>query len=310
MKIFVAGATGVLGRRVLPRLTQRGHQVSALTRSKGNSALIRELGAQPVSADLFDPASMRTACRGAAAVLHLATAIPTGTRTRLKDWEVNDRIRTDGTRALVDGALAAGVSLYLQQSVTFLYGDRNGAWVDESQSIDPDPGAILRSAAEMESIVDSARRSRRLPAVVLRFGWFHSHDAAHTRALIALALKRRLPILGAGDTYINFIHVDDAAECVARAVDRHDAIRGETFNVVDGAPVAQREFVTWLAERLGTPPPRRVPRWMLRFTLPKHQRETLSASHRCGNGRARERLGWTPAYAGYRESWSSILERG
>ena len=138
MKVFVAGATGVLGRRAVPLLVAAGHDVSALARSDARASLLGDLGARPVRADLFDPESMRRAVAGHEAVCNLATHIPAPVRmARPGAWAENDRIRTEGSRHLVDGALAGGAPRYVQESIAFLYRDGADEWIDESSPVDP-----------------------------------------------------------------------------------------------------------------------------------------------------------------------------
>lgn len=309
MKIFIAGATGVLGRRLTERLAARGHQVVGLNRSEKNSALLRQLGAEPRECDLFDPEQVREVSADCAVVLHLATAIPTRIKTTRQDWAANDRIRREGTRNLVDAALATRAALYVQQSITFLYGDRAGAWVDETTAIAERQADILQSATDMERIVGDAIAQKGLPAVVLRFGSFYAEDAAHTRAMLEGVRARRLPIVGDGKAFMNLIHVDDAAQAVVATVEHAANNLGETFNVCDGAPVTQRELFEHLADTMGVPRPRRVPVLLAKLLLGPSRVATLLASHRSTSGKARVRLHWRPSYPSYREGFRAVIER-
>jgi nucleoside-diphosphate-sugar epimerase len=312
MKVFVAGATGVLGRSVVRRLVERGHRVTALSRSEANAAVLRRLRAEPRPADLFDAARLRDAVAGCEAVLHLATAIPTRARTTLEDWEPNDRIRRDGTRHLVAGALHHRARVYVQQSVMYVYGDRGGAWVDESTPVAAQPPLLARSAIDMEGIVNEAAGRHGLPAVTLRFGAFYHPEAAGTRAMLQMTKENRFPILGSGRTWWNLVHVEDAAAAVVAAVERHDRVLGRTLNVSDGEPVPMGEILDYLSTLLAARPPRRIPAFVARFVIGPHALEVLLASYRSRSDAVRAALGWSPAYPSFRmglqatvTAWSS-----
>src|SRR5512143_1719084 len=138
MNIFICGATGVLGRRAVEAFVAGGHRVVGLSRSPANTEWLRAHGAEARTGDLFDGEQMRELSADCDAVLHLATAIPSGSKTTPADWAMNDRIRREGTVNLVEAAVRNGCRLYLQQSITFLYGDRKGEWVDEQSALPPE----------------------------------------------------------------------------------------------------------------------------------------------------------------------------
>lgn len=307
MRVFVAGATGVLGRRVVRRLVDGGHQVAGLCRSEANRRRLEELGAEPREASLFDGEKLAAAAGGAEAVLHLATAIPTTPRSRPSDWKPNDMIRRQGTRNLVAAALESGCRLYVQQSVTFLYGDRKGEWVDETAPVEPIPG-ILKSAFDMERIVRDAQRSRALPAAILRCGMFYAHDSAQTRLVLDMTEKGQAPVVGEGKAWWNLVHLDDAAAAFAAAVDKPGAAAGRTLNICDGAPVRYGDLQAGLSEMLGAKRPRKMPRLLARMFLGGHAIDFMEASVRCANQAAREVLGWSPVYPTWREGFRQVLE--
>src|SRR5688500_10061771 len=146
MNVFIAGATGVLGRRVVRKLVQEGHRVVGLARNAANESQLIGLGAEPRSGDLFNAKQLARITAGCDAILHLATATPKRMPARASDWKLNDRIRTEGTRALVAAALENNVKLFLAQSVVYIYGDQGGAWIDEDTPYDIELGGALRSA--------------------------------------------------------------------------------------------------------------------------------------------------------------------
>jgi nucleoside-diphosphate-sugar epimerase len=307
LNVFVAGATGVLGRAVVRRLVERGHRVAGLSRSEENAALLRRLRAEPRPADLFEPETLRRAAEGCEAVLHLATAIPTAVRTAPEDWEPNDRIRREGTRNLIDAAVGAGARLYLQESVLYVYGDRGGGWVDESIPPAAEPPLLARSAADAEAMVREAAAARGLAAAILRFGAFYHPEAHSTRVMLQLTRENRFPIIGTGKTWWNLIHVEDAAAAVALAVERPERAAGRTLDVCDGEPVMMGEALDYLATLMGARPPRRVPAFLARFAIGPHTLEILLASYRARGAAARAALGWSPAYPSFRMGLQAVL---
>ncbi len=308
MRVFVAGATGVLGRCVVPRLLAKGHGVVALARSEANERRIRDLGGEPRRADLFHLDEVTDAASGCDAVLHLATAIPTKARSTRADWALNDRIRREGTRNLVHAAAQNGAELYVQQSVIFVYGDRLGEQVDEASPIGERLAPILESARDMEEIVQSASRDG-LATVILRFGSFYSHDAAHTRMAFEMARKNQSVVIGRGTNYTNPIHVDDAAAAIVLALDKRATLRGDVVNICDDEPATARSIAELIAEELNARGPRNVPTFLARLLLGSHLVSAVTASVRCSNRKAKERLGFRPTYPTYREGYRAEVQR-
>jgi nucleoside-diphosphate-sugar epimerase len=286
MRVLIAGATGVLGRRVVARLVRAGHQVVAACRSEDARARAAALGADARRCDLFSASEVASAAAGCDAVLHLATAIPNDGRARTA-WAENDRIRTDGTRALVDGAERAGCAHYLQQSVAFLYAA-------------PPLSPILRSAVVMEEIV----RASRLAATILRFGAFYCADSGQTRDLVARVRRKRMFTIGDGSMYWSLIHVDDAAAACVAAL----AAPPGQYDVVDDEPVTMRALVDEIARLCDAPRPKSVPRLAARIALGRPIYRTLAASLRVDNAAAKAALGWKPAFPTYREGYAAVVK--
>jgi len=298
MKVFVAGATGVLGRRAVPLLVAAGHDVSALARSDARASLLGDLGARPVRAELFDPESMRRAVAGHEAVCNLATHIPAPMHmARSGAWAENDRIRTEGSRHLVDGALAGGAQRYVQESIAFVYRDGADEWIDESSPIDP--VAYLRSATVAES--NAARvTAAGASGVVLRFAAFYGPDSDSTLATIRLA-KRRIA-LGAGpDTYVSSITTDDAAAAVVASL----AAPAGLYNVGDDEPVTRREYFATLAGALGVRPAFVAPAGITKLGGPKAA--LLTRSQRVSNRRFVDATGWQPTSPSVRQGWPVVV---
>jgi nucleoside-diphosphate-sugar epimerase len=308
MRVFIAGATGVLGRRVVQRLIANGHQVVGLSRSARNRDWLRQQGAVPREGDLFNREELNHISADCEATLHLATAMPTKTRTTPKDWALNDRIRREGTENLVAAALRNQHKFYLQQSIALIYGDQGGDWVDETVSLPKKQVDILGSAVDMEHIVRQAENEG-LAATILRFGTFYSHDSAHTQGMFQTVKKGFFPVIGDGDYYWNLVNVDDAASAVAQAVEKRDVCRGQTFNVCDDEPVLCDRYLDFIADTLGARSPFHIPPWLGKMMLGASLVDALLASVRCRNGRFKEVTGWIPEYPTYRTGIVAEVEK-
>lgn len=308
MKVFIAGATGVLGRRVVKSLIAKGHEVTGLARSDENESLLRSWKALPVRADIFDRAAIIRHVRNHDAVLHFATKIPASARPRRSEWSMNDRLRTEGTQNLVTASLEAGVKIYIQESIVHLYNRSDGAQVDETSILQADPPYPLRSAYAMEQVIRKAVAGDGLPAVTLRFGGFYGSDASGTQSLLSGVRLRRLPIIGEGDYVWNLIHLDDAASAVVAVLDRYEGLSGSVFNVVDSSPVTMRELITGLAAMIKAPHPRSVPVPLARLILGSDVLRFMQISIRASNNAVRTALNWTPQFPSFREGIRQVLE--
>ncbi len=309
MKVFISGATGVLGRRVVKSLIAGGHSVVGLSRSLANTDQLKAQGAEPRGGNLFNQEQICELASDCDAILHLATSIPTKSRTTLADWAMNDRIRREGTQVMVEAALRNHCQLYVQESVTFIYGERKGEWVDERTSLASKPGRILQSAVDMEGIVQKAMRQRGLPAIILRYGSFYSHDSALTQSMFELARKGLFPIIGDGEAYWNNVSVDDAASAVVKAVENRSHGIGRTFNVCDDEPVTYRELVAFIAQTLKARKPMHIPIPVAKLMIGSHTVDFLDASVRCRNQSIKEALGWQPQYPNYRVGYPKEIEK-
>lgn len=296
MRVFIAGATGVLGRRLVTRLTSRGVEVVGLARSPANEASIRSMGGTASRADLFDERAMAHAIEGADIVVHAVTAIPEGFRARFRRaWQVNDRLRREGTRALVTAASLAGARQYLQQSVAWVVRSASpSAFYDEE--VLPDPPALVRSAVEGEEIAREIGSRDGLSVGILRGGVFYGPEA--TRSMMDLIQKGWMPIPGEGAALKAPIHVDDMAGAFLAAA---DAGIGGIWNVVDDEPVTLSRLLRHLAAVMGAPEPRRIPPWCARLLVGRDTFESLTTPMNTSNAKLRRELGWTPSFPTYRE---------
>ena len=277
MRIAVIGATGVLGRHVVPRLVERGHSVSALVRDDGARALLAATGAETRFGDIVEAATLAPVVEGCDAAMHLATVIPKPGGPA--DWDLNARVRVDGTRNLVAACAATGVRRYVQQSIAHLANAEGDGWLDETAPLNTSPHT--ESSVEMEDIV----RASGLEWWILRGGSFYGPGSGYPEAWCEQARQGELRLPGDGRGWISPVHVADmAAACIAAA--EADGA-GELVNVVDDNPVRWADYLGHAAALAGAPPP--APGGPP--GLP---------SYRASNRRAKEALGWRPFYAGHR----------
>ena len=302
MKVFVAGGTGAIGGHAVPALIAAGHTVTALARSPGKAAELRDRGAEPVRVSIFDPAALTEAMAGHDAVVNLASAIPPMTRfMRAGAWRDDHRVRTDGSAALVDAALAAGVDRVVQESVSMLYQDRGEEWIDETVPTDRYPMAWGNLAAEANT---QRFRDAGGTGVVLRFGWFYGPGAAHSERFLALARRHICVQMGRADGYVSSIHMDDGGAAVAAAL----RAPAGTYNVVDDEPLTKRRYAEALAEAARTSMWLRAPG---RAALLLGDRSTsLTRSLRVSNTSFRSATGWAPRYTSAREGWLATAAAG
>lgn len=296
MRVFVSGATGVLGRPTVALLVAAGHDVTGVARTPAKRSQLNAAGATPLEVDLFDPEAVMAAVSGHDAVCNLATAIPVGERAGSPSaWEENDRIRRDASRNLVDAALAAGAGRYVQESIAFLYADGGDRVLDESAPVDPSAAASALAAE-----ASAARFAEHGGAgVVLRFGQFYGFDSAHTVEAIGAVGQGAPCELGPESAYRSVITTDDAASAVVAALDAPSGV----YNVVDDQPLTRAEYVDALAEALDVPPPavRSVD------LEPSPGVAVVLRSQRVSNKRFEEVTGWRPRFPSARQGWPFVV---
>jgi nucleoside-diphosphate-sugar epimerase len=299
MKIFVVGATGVLGRRAVRELVRAGHEVTAVARSESKASLVRELGAAPVIMDPFDATRLNDAVRGHDVVMNLATHIPAPARSVLPGaWKENDRIRTELSALLVDASIANGAKRYVQESIAFMYPDRGDEWIDEDVPLEP--------ADYARSVLDAEASARRFTdaggvGVVLRFGMFYAADTTHTVTQLRAARRGFSPFLGPVDAYQAMIHLDDAGTAVVAALD----VDAGTWNVVDDEPLPRAVASDALAQLLGKKRLRPMPKAMLKMGGKTF--DVLTRSQRVSNERLRKASSWEPRYRSAREGLREVV---
>ncbi len=308
MKIFITGATGAIGKRVIPQLLAMGHEVVGLSRSEEHDEWLTSHGVVPRRGDLFNREGLFRVMADCEVVIQLASAVPTKIRTVLDDWVLNDRIRTEGTTNLIWASLRVGVRLYIQASVTFIYGRRHGDWVDESCPPAEDLPPMIKSTVEMENLTLGSVARDNLPAIILRFGNVYGYDVPYTVSMYELIRRGRYPLIDKGKVYWNLITADDAADAVVAAVKNGTPNVGKIFNICDDEPVMYKELVEFVARSLGAPKPESIPAFLAKPALGWHTVDYLLQSVRCMNKRAKEDLNWHLRFPTYREGHEAILK--
>jgi nucleoside-diphosphate-sugar epimerase len=302
MKVFIAGASGVLGRRLVRQLLARGHSVVGQVRSAKAESAVREAGGEARHADLFDAESLARAAEGCDTVIHAATAIPTKQKTTPADWAMNDRIRRKGTRCLTEAAAKIGAKTYIQQSIVWVARPKDGSAFDEDSPVVPDPN--YQSAIDAEVIAREAGSAEGFTTAILRGGAFYDCDSAHTRMLTDALRKRAMPIIGRGDAEWAMIHTDDAVSAYVVVAEQP---RDGVWHVVDNELITVRALLETSAARLGAPRPRRVPVWLARWLAGERAVAYFTHSTRTTNARLRRDFGWTPLYPTYRDGLDQVV---
>ena len=302
MKVFVAGATGVLGRPTVRALVEAGHEVRGTARGIEKAEMLRSFGAEPIEVDLFDPDALRTGVAGSEAVLHFATKIPPIMRMRWKGaWRENDRLRTIASKHLVDAALATSAQVFIYESITFIYGEHGDEWIGED-------GSLSIYWASLKSTLDAERETKRFTeaggrGVSLRYAAFYAPYAQSTLDTIRLARRRMFPLPSDGSNFFSSIHVDDGATAAVAALQAPAGV----YNVTDDEPLRMRDYARAITDAFGLKPPRRVPRWLFRL-VGGGPAKYLVSSQRVANARFKEKTGWVPKYRSAREGWQQIAQ--
>ena len=302
MKVFIAGASGVLGRRLIGQLTARGHSVIGQVRSSKAETAVRAAGGDPRHADLFDAESLAKAAEGCDTVIHAATAIPTKRKPAPADWAMNNHIRRKGTRCLTEAAAKIGAKTYLQQSVAWVARPSDDSAFDEDSAAVPDPS--IQSAIDAEAIAREAGSADGYTVAILRGGYFYDSESAHTRMIADGLRKRQMPIIGTGDTLWAMIHTDDAASAFVAAAEQP---KNGVWHVVDNELVSAGIFLGEFATRLDARPPRRVPVWLAKWLAGEQAVVYFTRSTQTTSARLRRDFAWTPRYPTYREGLDQIV---
>lgn len=300
MRVFVAGASGAIGSRLVPQLIDRGHEVIGTFRSPARADRLRALGAEAIALDLLDPAAVRKAVVRSKpeAIVHQATALANASFGRSLDrtFAPTNRLRTEGTDSLLAAAREAGVRRFVAQSFANYRYAREGSWIkSEKDPIDPAPLPTTRQTNAAMSHIDQAVTDA--GGIALRYGGFYG---APDDALVKLVRRRFFPIIGDGGGVISWIHLDDAAAATVLALE-HDG--AGVYNVVDDEPAPMREWLPVLASALGAKPPRRMPLWLARLLMGGDGVRMMSEARGASNAKAKRELGWALQYPSWRQGF-------
>lgn len=310
MRVFVAGASGAIGRPLVRQLIAAGHEATGTTRRPERAEEIRAAGAEAVVCDVFDREALAAAVAAARpeVVVNQLTSLPQRYEPRKASfYEETNRVRDVGGRNLVEAARAAGARRFISQSISFLYAPE-GDWVksEDARVFDDAPGHFgpsVRILAEHEREVVECPD---FEGLVLRYGQFYGPDTYFARDghLGGETRRRRFPVVGAGTGTFSFIHVEDAAGATVAALERGGP---GVYNVVDDEPAPMREWLPVYAEALGAKPPLRVPVWLARLVAGKPVAANALQMRGASNAKAKRELGWTPRYASWRQGFREAL---
>ena len=298
MKVFVTGATGVIGHRVVRRLVEAEHHVTGVARTDQKAASLRQLGAKPVAVSLFDAAALKDVIGGHNAVVNLATNIPPLDQAlNPQAWETNDRLRNEASVKLVKAAAETVCEVFIQESLTLPYADSGEHWIDESVKVIRPPELASNSIAEEQAKWFTETGGR---GIVLRFAMFYSHDSSHSQAFQAAIRAGQSPFMGEPEAYISMVHAEDAATAVASALDAPAGI----YNVAEDEPMRRRELANTIAEIEGVAPP----------ALPEAMDgdvpglvEALMRSQRISSKRFKGTTGWAAQYHSVLRGWKQLI---
>jgi len=310
VRILVAGATGAIGRQLVPRLVADGHEVVGMTRSPEKLELVEQMGATPVVADALDARQVGQAVAAAQpeVIVHQLTALSTADVRRFeRSFAQTNRLRTEATDHLLAAGRAVGVRRFVAQSFAgWPFAPVGGPIKSEEDPLDPEPVSQMRATLDairyLEAAVTGASWTE---GIVLRYGFLYGPgtslgpDGEGTRQI----LKRQFPIIGDGAGVWSFIHVEDAAAATVAAIERGQ--RG-IYNIVDDDPAPVAVWLPETSRLLGGKPPRRVPRWLGRLLAGPAVTRLITASRGASNQKAKRELGWAPRYRSWRDGFASF----
>lgn len=306
MRVFVVGASGAIGGRLVPQLIDRGHDVIGSFHSPGSAERVRALGAEAIALDLLDPHAVRRAVLASEpeAIVHQATALADVRFSRNLDrsFAQTNRLRTEGTDALLAAAREAGVPRFVAQSfASYRYARAGGPVKTEDDPLDPNPPAAARETNAAMHHLDQAVTDA--GGIALRYGGFYG---APNDGMVEPVRKRQFPIIGNGGGVTSFIHLDDAAAATVLALE-HDG--AGVYNIVDDEAAPVREWLPVLARALGAKPPRHIPRWLARLVAGEGAVVMGTESRGASNAKAKEALGWALRHPSWREGFEVVYGR-
>jgi len=303
MRVFVAGGTGVIGRRLVPQLVARGHEVTATTTSAGKLGLLEQLGAEGLVMDGLDAAAVGEAVAAARpdAIVNEMTALSVAhagkpnLRKADRFFAATNQLRSEGTDYLLAAAEATGVSHVVAQGHASMNGLRTDGWVKTEE----DPLEALEGTRAINHLEDVVVRAG---GAVLRYGGFYGAGANDDQ--LTFVRKRMFPLVGRGTGYFSWVHVDDAASATVLTVEQR--AKG-VFNIVDDEPAPVSEWLPYLAECAGAKPPRRVPAWLARLLAGEMMVGMMTEGRGFSNAKAKRELGWEPTFSSWRQGFKEEL---
>lgn len=308
MRVFVAGSTGVVGGRLVPRLLEAGHEVVAFSRSRDRAGGLEALGATVATGDALDPAQLRAAIRTAEpeVVVDELTAIRgVGSFKHLdRDFAATNRLRTEATATILEAAARVGARRVIVQSFCgWPFAREGGPVKTEEDPIDPHPPASFRETlAAIRLLEDAVSRATGVEALALRYGFFYGPGTsiADDGWTVDMVRRRKLPIVGSGAGVWSFIHVDDIVAATLAAMDHGEP---GLYNVVDDEPAPVSAWLPFLARSVDAPPPRRVPAWLARLAIGEGGVSMMTSIRGGSNVKAKRELAWQPAFASWRRGF-------
>lgn len=307
MRIFIAGATGAIGQRLIPQLVARGHELTATTRSAAKCELLRRLGAAPVIMDGLDGASVGEAVARAEpdAIIHQMTALAGGADLRHFDrwFSGTNQLRTLGTQHLLAAARASGVRRFIAQSYTGWTNAREGGPVKtEEDPLDPSPAKAQSQTMAAIRAVEDAVLAAPLEGLLLRYGNFYGPGASDS--LVQMVRQRRMPIVGDGNGVWSWIHLDDAASATVAALEA--GLQG-IYNVTDDEPARVAEWLPYLSQVIGAKPPLHIPVWAARLLAGEVATRWMTEGRGSSNAKLRAAAAWHPTWASWRDGFRFAL---
>ena len=311
MKIFIAGATGVIGRALVPMLQKSGHTITAITRTPGHAAALQAMGVAPVICDVFDRQKLQSVLVDASpdAVIHQLTALPDRIDPR-KIQQVlapTNRLRTEGTQILMDAAKAAGVRKFIAQSVSFYYAPTSAQPATECDPLYIDaPAAFVDAVQALSELERITLETASVDGIVLRYGYLYGSGTVYAPdgTFTADVRNRKIPIIGNGNGIFSFIHVEDAAAATVLAL--HQGKPG-IYNIVDDNPTPLHEWLPIYAKLAKAQVPRHIPKWLGRVAAGPFAIYYMTKQRGASNQKAKKELGWQPAYPDWREGFEAVL---
>ena len=310
MRVFVAGASGAIGRRLVPQLIAAGHEVAAMCRSEESAERIRAAGAEVFVCDIFDRGAVAEAVASASPelVINQLTKLPERYNPRTIDYEPTNRVRVEGGRNLIAAATAAGARRLIVQSIAFIYAPEGDPIKDEEARPFTDAPGGFKSGVEATLTAErDALEATGFEGLVLRYGQFYGPGTYYAPggSQAEDVRRRRFPIVGRGGGIFSFIHVDDAASATVAAVERGAP---GIYNIVDDDPAPLREWLPIYAEALGAKRPFRVPVWLARLVAGPFATALATELRGASNAKAKRELGWRPRYPSWRQGFREALE--